>query len=256
MSQPAALLPVMTLNIAHGRRDGPNQALLKREIIESNLDGIAEVLLREKPDLVALQEADGPSLWSGRFDHVAYLAKEARFPHSFRGEHVKGWNTSYGTAILSRMPLGECSSMTFAPSPPTFSKGFVVATINWPGSTETRVTVVSVHLDFSRSSVRRRQIEEMITALAEKPRPLVVMGDFNCQWSGEEATLRLLVKRLGLAAYEPTAGNMETFPSHDTRLDWILISPELEFDSYKTLTDTLSDHRGVITRLKPAKKPL
>ena len=240
----------LTLNVAHGRKDGRHQALLKRTTIESNLDNIASVLAREQPDVVALQEADGPSLWSGTFDHVEYLALGAGYPHFFRGEHVQATKLSYGTALLSQLPLTDPVSITFAPSPPTFSKGFVVGTVQWPGNPDLEIDIVSVHLDFSRKSVRQKQVRQMINKLSGRKNPLIVMGDFNCGWDGEEESLRTLAKQLDLRAFQPTARNMMTFPALDTRLDWILISPELEFIEYKTISDTLSDHRAVVAVLK------
>ena len=243
-------LKVMTLNVAHGRRKSLHQALQKRAKIEANLDAIAKVLKREGPHVVALQEADGPSIWSGRFDHVEYLAGNAGFSHHCRGEHVKGMKLSYGTALLSRLELKDCRSVTFAPSPPTLSKGFVVGTIQWPGRPGLQVDCVSVHLDFSRKSVRRKQVRKMITELAERENPLIIMGDFNCEWTGRDRSLRTLAKELDVVAYKPTAEDMPTFPKLKKRLDWLLVSPELEFVEYKTVPDAVSDHRGVVAVLR------
>ena len=64
----------MTLNVAHGRNKSLNQVFLKRAAIRANLDRITEVLRREQPDIVALQEVDGVALWSGNFNHVSHLA--------------------------------------------------------------------------------------------------------------------------------------------------------------------------------------
>jgi endonuclease/exonuclease/phosphatase family metal-dependent hydrolase len=246
---PGGSLKVMTLNLAHGRKDGPNQIFLSRERIASNLRDIAEILKDEKPDIVALQEADGPSLWSGSFDHVRYLAEKAGFPYSMRGEHVKGLKLVYGTAILSRYPLQNPLSVTFAPSPPTFSKGLVVCAFSWPGCA-TPVDVVSVHLDFSRVSVRKRQAEEMIDALSSRKRPLVLMGDFNCEWTAEEPTLRRIAEKLKLKAYEPEAVGLKTFSLMKSRLDWILISRDFDFETYRVLPDVLSDHSAVVSELR------
>ena len=74
-------LKVVTLNLAHGRKDAWHQALLRRAAIQANLDEVVRILRQEQPDVVALQEADGPSLWSGRFDHVAYLSEKAGIPY-------------------------------------------------------------------------------------------------------------------------------------------------------------------------------
>jgi len=54
-------LKVMSLNIAHGRKDGMNQLLLSGTTIRNNLEDIAAVLVQSGADIVALQEADVPS---------------------------------------------------------------------------------------------------------------------------------------------------------------------------------------------------
>lgn len=246
---------LLTLNVAHGRGDGRNQALRKGRTIRSNLDRVAEVLKRERPDLAALQEADGPSIWSGRFDHVRRLAEEAGYPWTVRGEHARGPRIAYGSALLSMRPLEDPYSVTFRPSPPTSSKGFVVGSIGTPGVFPEGIDVASVHLDFSRKAVRRRQVREMIETLAPRGRPLVVMGDMNCEWGGKDRTIRDLAAGLSLRPYRPGAEGLATFdhfPSAGKRLDWILISKDLEFRSYRVLPDVLSDHQAVVAEIAPA----
>jgi endonuclease/exonuclease/phosphatase family metal-dependent hydrolase len=71
---------VATLNLAHGRKDSLNQLLLWTSTIKENLNDIADVLGQHKPHVVALQEADAASFWSGSFDHVEYLASNAHYP--------------------------------------------------------------------------------------------------------------------------------------------------------------------------------
>ena len=244
-------LGVMTANIAHGRGTGFHQALIGADKVRSNLDAIAKIINGHRPDVVALQEADGPSLWSGTFNHVDYLAEASKLAHRFRGEHVRGWKTSYGTALLSQRTLEDCDAVTFAPSPPTLSKGYVVGQVPWPANPSIRVSVVSVHLDFSRSSVRQKQVDTMIEKLSGRAGPLIVMGDFNCSWSDNEtSSLRRLTEKLALSAYRPTAEDLATFPQTARRLDWILISSELEFVRYETLPDRVSDHYAVFASLK------
>jgi endonuclease/exonuclease/phosphatase family metal-dependent hydrolase len=242
----AVELAVITLNVAHGRADGVHQALLKKQTVVENLDRIGELLKDRSPDVVALQEADGPSIWSGRFDHVAYLAKAGGYENAYRGEHVSGLKLSYGTALLSRYPLENPASITFAPSPPTFTKGFVVAEISVPGSGP--ITVVAVHLDFARESVREEQVERLIEELAERPRPMIVMGDFNCDWD-DEPTLATLAEKLDLRAFEHD-GTTATFPKLGKRLDWILVSDHVEFIDYQVGETGLSDHQPVIAKLR------
>jgi len=243
-------LKVMTLNMAHGRKNGRHQLLLKKSTIKSNLNDISSVLKQKKPDLVALQEADGSSAWSGNFDHVQFIARGAQYAYSVLGEHVKGKRNAYGTALLAMLSLNAPVSIKFAPSPPTFSKGIVISTINLPGDPDIEVDVASVHLDFSRKSVREIQAKEITSKLGHRKRPLIMMGDFNCEWTAKESTLRVLAKELNLKAYQPCAANMNTYPKSGRRLDWILISPEFEFITYDILEDTISDHLGIVSELK------
>ncbi len=249
--QHSATLKVVTLNLAHGRKDAWHQALLRRAMIRANLDEVVRILQQEHPDVVALQEADGPSLWSGRFDHVAYLSKHTGIPYFVLGEHVRlrRMKLSYGTALVSRQRLHETTSHRFSPSPPTQRKGMVLATIRWPGRRQLTLDVVSVHLDFSRKSVRQRQAQEIIERLAHRRRPLVLMGDFNCSFCSKDTTLATLARELGLQAHQPQATDMISFPLRNKRFDWIMISSEFTFLEYRTLPDVLSDHRAVVATL-------
>lgn len=250
-------LRLMTLNIAHGRKDRLHQIMLSKSEIKDNLDLIAQVVRKTDPDILALQEADMPSIWSGNFNHVRHISISTFLGSYAQARHVDGLMLSYGTAIASKTGLIDPVAHRFAPSPPTLSKGFVLSTIPWPVSRKINgfenekifVDVVSVHLDFSRSKVQKKQVNEMITSLSARTNPLIVMGDFNSEWSSGKASapsaLELLAQSLGLSAYRPQAKGLETFSILGKRLDWILISPEFEFISYKVLPDIVSDHLGV-----------
>ena len=230
----AAPLRVMTLNLAHGRGTAAHQSRLNKDEFEGNLEAVARMLRRERPDIVALQEADGSSSWSGRFDHVQRLAERAGYAHRFRGRHVDTPELSYGTALLSTQLLESPVSHRFAPSLPTPLKGFVVATVG-------DIDVVSVHLDFLREGVRRRQVEEMVAVLKDRERPLILLGDFNLEWGD---TLRHLTDALDLHAYAPDATDLASLG--DRRIDWILLSRRLELVRYAVVPDALSDHLAVV----------
>lgn len=243
-------LKVLTLNLAHGRANGFHQAMQSKEAIRQNLRRIAAMLEREKPIIVALQEADGPSLWSGGFDHVSYLAEKASFDSFARAEHVRAWRMSYGTAMLSQAEILLAESFTFDPMPPLMPKGFLTTRIAWPGKPDLQVDVVSVHLDFSLSANRRRQVRRMIAELDPRGRPLIVMGDFNCDFMARRSALSELAEALDLQAYEQDSTQMATFALTRKRIDWILISRDLAFVSHQTLPDELSDHFAVTAELR------
>jgi len=246
----------MSLNVAHGRRLARQQLFLRGQRFHANLSQVAAVLRREGPHVVALQEADGPSFWSGDFNHIEKLAGLAGYEYHFRGEHnsarIGKRRVSCGTALLSRVPLDAPSSFVFPSTRPSPRKGFVAARVSLPGAPGCQVDVVSVHLDFLRKANRRKQILAMEKELAGRKSPLIILGDMNCWWRRRNDALPLLVERLNVRPCRPEARDLATFPSRRPvlRIDWILISAELEFSHYSTLSDTMSDHLGVIAEVR------
>lgn len=250
-------LNLVSINLAHGRKDSLNQLLVSAKKIRENLDDIATFLMECDADVVALQEADSPSPWSGGFDHLIYLAREAGFPYYVYTEHAKLWMGNYGTALLSKWPIQSAIGLTFPSTPPTASKGFTLAQIQWStgGADESAilVDVVSVHLDFSRKSVRKQQIDELASVLLERQNTLVIMGDFNSEWLAEKYLIESFADTSPLHVYNTSSEELNTYK--DQRLDWILLTRDLGFDSYRVEAEVLSDHRAVVAavHLRPAK---
>ena len=240
---------VVTLNVAHGRKDAKNQMLLKGETIRSNLVELAGLLDRAEADVIALQEADAVSAWSGKFNHVEFLAENSDYRCSHHGVHASNRIYDFGTALLSKHPFQGGFAHSFKPSRPTTTKGFSAAALEWnpAGSLEQPVLIkfVSVHLDFSRRSVRRSQIDEMVSALARIEGPMVLMGDFNTDWQTGDSSLKYLAEQMDLSVFEPHADGLSTYGDKGARLDWILISQELEFIKYAVFPDIVSDHYAV-----------
>ena len=244
-------LKVMTLNLAHGRKDGVNQLFISGPVIRSNLGEIAAFLDKTGADIVALQEADAPSRWSGSFDHVALLAGQAGYPAYESSNQASSWFFSYGTALLSRVSLSGVLHHTFRPSPPTMNKGYTLGQIVWqPNADEpVLIDVISVHLDFSRKSVREQQSAELSETLVGRGNPMIIMGDFNSDWFADEQGIRALAERSDLHVYRPDADDLPTY-SNTRRYDWILISKQLEFISLEVLPDILSDHSAVAAEIR------
>jgi endonuclease/exonuclease/phosphatase family metal-dependent hydrolase len=246
-------LRVVTLNTAHGRKDGRNQMLLKEGTIRNNLLELAELLDRAEADVIALQEADAASAWSGKFNHVGFLAENSVYGCSFHGVHASNRMYDFGTALLSKYEFQGAFAHSFVPSKPTTTKGFSVAALDWnPEGTlaePVKIKFVSVHLDFSRKSVRKSQVDEMVRILSALEGPMVVMGDFNTDWQSEKSSLKHLAERLGLSAFDPHAQGLSTYGDKGARLDWILVSGALDFSRYAVFPDVVSDHYAVAADL-------
>jgi endonuclease/exonuclease/phosphatase family metal-dependent hydrolase len=246
-------LRVVTLNMAHGRKDARNQAFLKEQTIRDNLLELGGLLDKADAAMIALQEADAESSWSGKFNHVEFLSENTIYKCSFQGIHASNFIYDFGTALLSKYPFQGSFAHSFTPSWPTTTKGFTIAALDWnPAGAladPLRVKFVSVHLDFSRRSVRRSQIDEMVAVLGKLEAPLVLMGDFNTDWQTGDSSLKYLAEQLGLAVFEPHADGLSTYGDKGARLDWILISAGLKFDKYAVYPDVVSDHYAVAAEI-------
>ena len=77
---------------------------------------------------------------------------------------------------------------------------------------------------------------------------MIIMGDFNAGW-GTNSPIKTLTKALDLKAYKPERKGMVTFPMTKKRIDWIVISREMDFLDYRVLPDSVSDHKGVLADL-------
>jgi endonuclease/exonuclease/phosphatase family metal-dependent hydrolase len=248
---PDSVLRVATLNLAHGRKDSFNRLFVGEDAFKENLNDIAEVLSQYKPHVVAFQEADEESRWNGSFDHVEYLASTAGSPWRIHESNADNWLFSFGTAVLSVLPMTETIKHTFESSPPTLDKGFVLAQIDWSYGDERKsrkLDILSVHLDFSRQSVRDQQIKEMIEILSTRINPTIIMGDFNSEWLAEASVIQELVTKTRYTTYKPESAEYSTYKNK--RLDWILITKDMELINYQVLPDILSDHAMVVADVR------
>ncbi len=246
------VLRVATLNLAHGRGTAPSQFGLPVATYHRNIEAIAAAVRRERPDVLAVQEADAPSAWSGSFDHIQTLARLAEYPYVFHGLHFEAglfqWKLQYGTALLARRALGAPASYRFS-IPPLHTKGFVIAAVPFDGRS---LIVTSVHLTSGSSAIRRKEVERIIATLTTLDKPIVLMGDLNSRWGKKTDAVRILATRLGLQAFKPEERGLATFSVRvpKTRIDWILIPPDLEFVEYHVWKGEISDHFGVSADLR------
>lgn len=239
------VIKVVSLNVAHSRSMGLHQMLQSSDTARSNLDAMVAMLLREDADIVALQEIDGPSFWSGKFDHVNYLARKADYSTTVRGTHMKMPGLDYGTVLMSRLPLRNSESVGFGGALSIVRKGFVISELQWAGRLDTTIDVISLHLDPLRSSVRIRQVKELLAVVSERGRPVIVMGDFNDDWQDAESAARLLADSLGATMQVSLCEECHTHRRMKNFVDWIIVSPELNIQNFEVLQDDLSDHYAV-----------
>jgi endonuclease/exonuclease/phosphatase family metal-dependent hydrolase len=255
VERPASTLRVMTLNLAHGRGRAPSQSWIRDpNDFRRNLDAVAEILRRENPDVVALQEAEFGSSWAGDFDHVGYLADRAGYGHVAATPHMRETGRyRYGTAVISRRPVIAQDGGDFE-TQSRWRKGFTKARVALPGGES--LSVLAVHLDLASANRRRAQLSELAAFIGDANPPMVVMGDFNTTWTERDRSgLAEFAARLKLRPWapelKPRRDGVGTFRGMPRRLDWILVSEGLHFANYATLGDEkVSDHVPVLADLR------
>jgi len=159
---------------------------------------------------------------------------------------------NFRTGLLLKVPFKEVISHDFPESPPTLRKGFTLGQIQWqpdPDSAPIDIDVLSVHLDFSRRSVRELQINDILNVLEKRHYPAIVLGDFNSEWPGSDSAIQRLVASGRVHAYEPRSGQFGTYRSGQKRFDWVLLSKDLEFRRHIVLPDLVSDHQAIFVEV-------
>jgi len=251
-------LRLVTFNIAHGRGLTPIQGFTSARKLRLNLRKIAALLEKLKPDVVAMQEVDERSRWSGNFDHLDYLRVHGAFPHSVFGINNRRhglFNLCYGNALLSRHTILHAETVVFGRSS-VGEKGFLFTEIEIEGCC---VPVVNLHLHYGSRAQRLRQIDRLLAWLRDQHRlrgggwtvAPIICGDFNTP-TGDDATAALFSHLLDYGDYELHPKLTPTFPSPMPRwaLDFVFLPAGCKLVSCEVVKTMLSDHRPVLVEVE------
>lgn len=132
-------------------------------------DKLAEVIASQRPDVVALVEAEDPAV----LEQIA-----GRLGMDF----IQAIGNSHASALLSRWPIVE--TVNHALLRPALSKSLLEGVVVEPGGREWTLGVVHLHARASEEdeSRRERELEEVLDVFAEhrrQARPHLLAGDFN-----------------------------------------------------------------------------
>ncbi|WP_433267603.1 endonuclease/exonuclease/phosphatase family protein [Micromonospora vinacea] len=209
-----------------------------------DLAGLAEVVDRQRPDVVLLSEVDRAWLLNGGHDTLDLMAGRLGMPYVFGPAADPVW----GDAVLSRWPVRDPQTLPLAAvGAPTGAQALAVTLDLGDG---VRTAVVSTHLQPPPGKgpvVQARAVADFATRYAAG-RPLVVAGDLNTE-PGDEAFAEFANAGLvdALAAARPLA----TSPADDPRqqIDHIFVSPGLTPSDPVAPRSTASDHLPVAVTL-------
>jgi endonuclease/exonuclease/phosphatase family metal-dependent hydrolase len=140
-----------------------------------DLQRIADVINREQPDLVGLQEVDrGVKRTEGK-DEIAELAGMTRMHFAF-APNLDYQGGKYGVAILSRVPLRATVHTMFENKREAERRGMLMVEVNVDGKP---LTFVTSHLDYQFEDGRLFETEQLLKALQDVKGPLIVVADLN-----------------------------------------------------------------------------
>ncbi len=178
-SKRSRILRVMSYNIHHC--NPPSKQ--KEGLID--VDAIARVIAKQKPDLVALQEVDVNTKRSGNVNQAVLLATQLKMNFYF-GKAIEHDGGDYGVAILSRFPLSEQQTFKLPKNNEAKAEQRVLAIATIKIADGLFVRFASTHLDAQRSEDNRiLQAKEINRLTAKETLPLILAGDLNAEPGAE-----------------------------------------------------------------------
>jgi len=204
---------VLTYNIHHGA--GTDGRL--------DLERIAEVIKRQRPDVVALQEVDNKTRRTGGVDQATELGRLTAM-HAVFGKAMDYDGGEYGEAILSRWPFLKVKSHPLPRAGGGEPRAALAVRIRLKENGPECI-FAGTHLDHLSADARRVQARLLVERLTEDAAPPVILaGDLNAEPDSD-------VMRTFSDEFTDAACNGEepqpTAPSTNAsvRIDYVLYRP-------------------------------
>jgi endonuclease/exonuclease/phosphatase family metal-dependent hydrolase len=227
---------LLSYNIRHGQgMDG-----------KLDLKRTAEVIEKERPDLVALQEVDKECTRSGNVDQAAELGRLLEMESAF-GTFMPFQGGEYGLAILSRFPIQKVVRHLL---PEGAEPRCALEVIVQPPGMSTPLSFICIHNDWTDHALRTPQINALLEDIAQRKHPVVLAGDFNGE--RQDPSLRPFIEPTWVVS-DKNGG--KTFPANDPQkeIDYFIGRDLKGKLSATTVVDEklASDHRPIRAVILP-----
>lgn len=237
--QESRTLRVLCYNIHYGQgMDG-----------EYDVERLAVVINRSKPDLVALQEVDVGVRRSGRVHEARRLAELTGMAVRYGPtQHYEGG--LFGNAVLTRLPILDVliQPLPYTESTPelvTYPRGAIAVTVRGPDDRPLRF--ISTHFQHNVPEDRVAEAKAINSLFADEDAsiPTILAGDMNA--TPEAEPIQILLKRWSNASDDPASPSAPS-PNPKSRIDYIFYRPAANFRVIdpKVIAEAMaSDHRPV-----------
>ena len=230
IEEPRNTLRVMTYNIHQGFNAGQ----------VPSLDNLVDVISRESPDVLLLQEVVRGWMIDEQHDALGVLAERLGMPYVF-GPNI---GDLYGNAILSRFPMTDVKRVHYAvqPSVKHQPRGAVGVRIG-------DVLIVTTHLDEIQddesSAIRQEQVRTIFREW-DGEKIAIIAGDMNA----EPGELEMgLFSEAGYGDLAEPAGPTTTMDDPQKRIDYIWGIGVIGSNPHTVMALGASDHRAVVVNV-------
>ena len=214
-----------------------------------DLQRIADVINSQHPDLVGLQEVDRGAKRTEGKDEIAELAKLTSMNFAF-AHNLDYQGGQYGVAILSRFPIGVIDHRKYENKREAERRGMIRIEVDVGGKT---INFVTTHLDYQYKDGRVFETEQLLEFLSSQKAPLIVVGDFNDEPTGDACKLMLASFQDGWVRSR-ARGEGLSYPADKPakRIDYIFTRPSDRIRAKKawTVNTLASDHLPVVADLE------
>ncbi len=235
-------IKIMTFNIAMKSRHFYIEWLKHwgfPSFIKYHVDGIAEIINKNQPDIVILNEVSQDILPFEK-NLVSYLAEKTQFHWwAFKedSDHFLGFIRSIGgNAILSRYPLQI----------KTMSNDLLFPWLKLTLKNQEDIFIAAVHNDHKSWKVNLEQTQAILKLL--DMHPTILAGDFNVP--PESPSMQLLEKTKQFSGEfhgQPTSPVWDDPP---IPIDFVFAPAHWELLEHRVISNTVSDHKAVISTFR------
>ncbi|MCA9141455.1 MAG: endonuclease/exonuclease/phosphatase family protein [Planctomycetaceae bacterium] len=214
-----------------------------------DIERLAAVINRVKPDLVALQEVDVGVKRSGRIHEAQLLGKMTGLAVRFGPtQHYEGG--LFGNAVLTRFPILDVviQPLPYTESTPelvTYPRAAIAVTVRGPDDRPLRFISTHFQHNVPADRVAEAQAINSLFADNETSIPTILAGDMNATPDSEP--IRILLEQWTNASDDPPAPSAPSINPR-SRIDYIFYrnAPQFRVTAAIVIDEAMaSDHRPV-----------
>lgn len=207
---------------------------LNKDMFPSLFD-IIDFLRIENADIICLQEVNE----SAKAGFQVSSLKEDLDMYSHFGANVVKLGANYGLATYSKYKIIRQNHIYL--SSKTEQRGMLHTVVKLGFGR--RLNIINLHLGLNEVEREKqlKEVEKFVTNLSD---PYIVVGDFN---DGNMDINKAIFKD---AATKGNKDNTLTFSTALDRIDYILVSPDIEVIDYDVLMKNMSDHYPIVSKFK------